>query len=161
MKTPHRLSSPAPLASALKSTLAPLLGIAWLGFGLAAQGATVPAEFVAATTVPVTAASYDATGNDVALSLAFAPPTGTTLTVVKNTGLAFIDGKFTNLAQGQAVSLTYNNVIYRFVANYYGGSGNDLVLVWKGNRAYAWGRNNVGQLGDTTTAQRNAPVAVT
>ncbi len=43
--------------------------------------------------------------------------------------------------------LSYGGAIYSFVANYYGGSGNDLVLVWANNRAFAWGYNYYGQLG--------------
>ena len=65
--------------------------------------AVVPANFTSATKVPVTAASYTATGNSVAISLSFAPPTGTNLTVVNNTGAGFISGRFSNLAQGQAL----------------------------------------------------------
>ena len=48
------------------------------------------------------------TGNTVNLVLAFAPPTGTNLTVVNDTGVAFIQGAFDNLAQGQVVNLAYN-----------------------------------------------------
>jgi len=48
------------------------------------------------------------------------------------------------------------------VANYSGGSGNDLGLVWASNRAFAWGQNVSGQLGDNTmTTARLAPVPVT
>jgi len=43
---------------------------------------TVNATFTSASTVPVTAASYTATFNTVNLDLAYAPATGTTLTVV-------------------------------------------------------------------------------
>ena len=55
----------------------------------------------------------------------------------------------------------YNGVTYNFVANYYGGTGNDLVLQWAGNRALAWGYNADGELGDGTTTQRNTAVSVT
>jgi hypothetical protein len=65
---------------------------------------------------------------------------GTQLTVVENTGLPFISGEFSNLAHGQAVTLTHNSRNYDFVANYYGGSGNDLVLVWKKTRLVVAGR---------------------
>ncbi len=73
----------------------------------------------------------------------------------------FIVGTFDNLAQGQPVALSYGGVTYRFVANYYGGSGNDLVLVWASNRAFAWGCNAYGQLGDNTRTDRHVPVPVT
>jgi alpha-tubulin suppressor-like RCC1 family protein len=86
-------------------------------------------------------------------TLNYAPATGTELMVVRNTGLGFITGTFNNLAQGQRVSLSFGGIAYDFVANYYGGSGNDLVLVWATNRAFAWGSNANGQLGDNSTTQ--------
>jgi hypothetical protein len=96
---------------------------------LSAEAATVDATWNSATDVPVTTSSYTATGNTVNFALNFTPATGTNLTVVNNTGLPFISGTFDNLAQGQAVSLSYGGVTYNFVAHYYGGTGNDLVLV--------------------------------
>ncbi|MDB6079956.1 MAG: hypothetical protein JWO82_3703, partial [Akkermansiaceae bacterium] len=39
---------------------------------------------------------------------------------------------------------------YRFVVNYYGGSGNDLVLQWADTIAAGWGANDQGQLGAAT-----------
>jgi alpha-tubulin suppressor-like RCC1 family protein len=137
---------------------------AFSSFCLAARLASadiVNAVWNSATDVPVTANGYTATGNTVNFSLNFAPATGTDLIVVNNTGLAFIVGTFDNLAQGQAVALSYSGITYRFVANYFGGSGNDLVLVWASDRAYAWGNNGNGQLGDNTTTIRHLPVAVT
>ncbi|MGD0262003.1 MAG: hypothetical protein ABSD29_19735 [Verrucomicrobiota bacterium] len=91
-----------------------------------ASAGTMNALWNTATDVPVTASSYTATGNTVNFTLNFAPATGTELMVVKNTGLGFINGTFGNLAQGQAVALSYGGITYDFVANYYGGSGNDL-----------------------------------
>lgn len=117
------------------------------------------ATWNAAADVPVTAATYTATGT-VTFALNFAPPTGTNLTVVKNTGLGFISGTFTNLAQGQAVALSFGGVSYNYVATYYGGTGNDLVLHWAEGRALAWGTNYDGRLGNGTTTSSNAPVAV-
>ncbi|MBI5774404.1 MAG: VCBS repeat-containing protein, partial [Verrucomicrobia bacterium] len=114
-----------------------------------------------ATDVALTTDCFTATGNTVNFTLNFGPLPGTELTVVRKTGLSYISGTFDNLTNGQTVVMGFGGTNYNFVANYYGGSGNDLVLVWKGNRAYAWGRNNLGQLGDTTITQRNAPVAVT
>ena len=58
------------------------------------------------------------------------------------------------------MALPYGGGTYEFVANYYGGSGNDLVLVWANTRIFAWGNNSYGQLGDGTTTNRYLPVAV-
>ena len=135
--------------------------LAFLSLVLSASGNTVTANFTSATTIPVTAASYTATGNNVSLSLGYTPTTGTTLTVVRNTGLGFIVGRFTNLSQGQVVTLAYNNDTFRFVANYYGGSGNDLVLQWADVQAFAWGSNSNGQLGNNSTTNSSVPVSVT
>ncbi|MBN8458912.1 MAG: choice-of-anchor D domain-containing protein [Verrucomicrobia bacterium] len=128
-----------------------ILATVFLAVTRLVSAAEIEAVFTSATSVPVTAASYAAAGNTVNLSLNFAPPTGTNLTVVNNTGLGFISDTFGNLAQGQKVELPYGGITYEFVANYYGGSGNDLVLVWANNRAFAWGVNTYGQLGDNTT----------
>ena len=81
--------------------------------------------------------------------------------MVRNTGLGFISGRFSNLAQGQVVTLTYQGEAYQFAANYYGGTGNDLVLQWANIRAYGWGNNALGQLGSGNTAVVRSPVPVT
>jgi len=115
-----------------------LLGtLLWL---LGAPAFALNATWNAASDVPVTAASYTASGT-VNFTLNFAPPMGTNLTVVNNTGLGFISGTFSNLAQGQSVLLSYGGVGYSFVANYYGGNG-------------------YGQLGNNSTGQNGVPVAV-
>lgn len=148
----------------LRSLAAVLLSLPLLAASLRATG-TIPAEvkavFTTATTVPITAGSYTAAGNTVDLALNFEPPTGTNLTVVKNTGLAFIQGKFDNLAQGQRVTLTYGGVAYPFVADYYGGTGNDLVLQWANTRWLSWGRNEYGQLAQGHPFQANIPAPLT
>ncbi|MFZ2278024.1 MAG: cadherin-like beta sandwich domain-containing protein, partial [Prosthecobacter sp.] len=120
---------------------------------------TWPIAFASASDVPMTANGYSAIGA-VNVSLNYAPAPGTTLTVVNNTSLGFISGTFSNLTQGQLVNLTYNGVTYPFVASYYGGTGNDLVLIWAYSRLMAWGNNGVGQIGDGTTTHRRFPVAV-
>ena len=61
-------------------------------------------------------------------TLGFAPTPGTNLTVIKNTGLPFISGQFSNLANEATVNLTHDGTTYPCVAWYYGGEGNnDLV----------------------------------
>jgi alpha-tubulin suppressor-like RCC1 family protein len=129
-----------------------------LALAMPLPGATVTADFNSGATVPVTANGYTATGNDLNLSLSFAPPTGTHLTVVNNTGAAAISGRFSNLGQGQTVVLPYQTASYQFVADYYGGTGNDLVLQWAGAKAGAWGYNFYGQLGNNGAGQRDVPV---
>src|ERR1035437_362381 len=126
-----------------------------------ASASTVHAIYNSATDVPVTAVGYTASGNTLNFTLNFAPVTGTQLMVVNNTWLQFIQGTFDNLTNGQAVALNYGGTTYSFVANYYGGTGNDLVLVWANIRPFAWGNNNAGQLGDSSQTQRKLPVPVT
>src|ERR1035437_3741261 len=128
-----------------------LSAVVLAAFGLVATAATadtVNAIFNSAGDVPVTASGYTATGNTVNFTLNYAPATGTDLMVVRNTVLAFISGTFDNLTNGQPVALSYGGVTYRFVANYYGGSGNDLVLIWASQRPFAWGANTYGQVSD-------------
>ena len=132
-----------------------------LAMALPALSGTINANFTLANSIPVTESSYNATGNDISISLGFAPSKGTNLTVVNNTGIGFITGQFSNLAQGQTVNLSYNDITYRFVANYYGGTGNDLVLHWAYQDLAAWGYNFYGQLGNGTTTLSNVPVLVT
>jgi alpha-tubulin suppressor-like RCC1 family protein len=103
--------------------------------------------FDSATDVPVVAHRFLATGQTANFALNFQPSPGTRLTVVDNLSLDFIIGTFGNLAQGQELVLTYQGTGYRFVADYFGGSGNDLVLHWADNTAFAWGSNSYGQLG--------------
>jgi alpha-tubulin suppressor-like RCC1 family protein/sugar lactone lactonase YvrE len=107
-------------------------------------------NFTSPTTVGVTSANYSASGNTVNLTLAYAPVTGESLRIVNQTGLSFISGSFDNLTHGQAVSLSHNSKTYQFVANYYGGDGNDLVLHWAETQITSWGYNPHGQLGNGT-----------
>ena len=111
-----------------------VFGIVFLALARPVGATVITASYSSATDVPVTAAGYTVTGNSVNLSLNYAPVTGTTLTVIKNTGLDFIHGTFSNLAQGQRVVLLFGGVSYSFVANYFGGTGNDLVLQWADTR---------------------------
>jgi len=122
----------------------------------------LPQEFVfhSGTDVPVTANGFSAGGYPVNVILGYAPVQGTVLTMVNNTGLGFIHGTFGNLTQGQRVTLGYGGKSYAFVANYFGGTGNDLVLQWANTKVAAWGSNSYGQLGDATTTRRLAPTSI-
>jgi len=121
--------------------------------------ADLVATFNSATDVSVTASSYTASGTFNA-TLNFAPTAGTALMVVKNTGVPFISGEFSNLAQGQVVVLPFGGINFRFVANYHGGTGNDLVLQWAQTRLVAWGANSGTQLGDHTNLIRTVPTNI-
>lgn len=96
--------------------------------------------FTSASSVGVTATAPVLTGLSIGtITLDYAPTPGTSLMLIKNTALPFITSQFSNLAQGQTVTLSYGGVSYNFVANYYGGTGNDLVLQWRGMAARTWG----------------------
>ena len=122
----------------------------------------LPQEFVfnAAADIPLTSDGFAAGGNPVRVVLGFAPTPGTVLMMLNNTGLGFIYGRFGNLAQGQRVSLTNDGKTYDFIANYHGGTGNDLVLQWANTALLAWGGNGFGQLGDNTMTRRLLPTPV-
>jgi len=119
--------------------------------------------FLTEADVAVRSPFYIASGNTATLSLGFAPIPGTALTVVESTGNAPISRRFSNLAHGQIITLTHSNATYRFVANYHGGTGNDLILQWADGRTLSWGNNAAGQLGNgtTTAAVVPSPVATT
>lgn len=122
--------------------------------------ASLEAAFNSINDIPLSTGSYTATGNSVNLTLGFAPPVGTALTVVRVTGTAPIEGTHDNLAQGQRVELTFNGIRYLFFANYFGGSGNDLVLEWGSVRPLVWGSNNNGFLGLDHDLAVRIPTAV-
>jgi alpha-tubulin suppressor-like RCC1 family protein len=130
-------------------------------FSTAGHAATYPAAFSSPSDVPITADGFSATGHAVDLSLGFVPERGVNLTIINNTGRDFIQGAFSNLAQGQAFDLTHGGVTCRFVANYFGGNGNDLVLQWGATRLHGWGDNFYGELGTGDTRDRELPTAVT
>jgi len=123
----------------------------------AEPGDPLSGTYNAATDVPKTASAYTATGRTLNLVLN-CEPLANELVVVRNLGPDHIQGQFTNLVHGQPVVLGYGGESYHFVANYYGGNGNDLVLVWEGTRPFTWGNNNFGALGDGDVGQgRNEP----
>lgn len=86
--------------------------------------------YVTGAEVAVSSNGFTAMEKKVNITLNFAPAPGTQLMVVQNTGPGIIRGTFDNLAQGQTIALTYAGLTYHFVANYHGGNGNDLVLLW-------------------------------
>src|SRR5438132_12307478 len=86
--------------------------------------------YITGAEVPVSSNGFTAMGKKVNITLNFAPAPGTQLMVVQNTGPGIIRGTFSNLAQGQTIALTYGGLTHYFVANYHGGNGNDLVLLW-------------------------------
>ena len=106
-------------ASALVSLFAP---------GLMAQ--IISATYANGTELAAKSSEFDIQGKTLHVTLQYAPAPGTELVVLRNTGAGIIRGRFDNLAQGQTITLSYNGLIYHFVANYYGGNGNDLVLLW-------------------------------
>lgn len=134
------------------------MGFLCLGMHTAA-GLSV--DFHSETDVPISAGPFTANGEPISISLQFPPRTGADLMVVRNTGIDFIDGTFSNLAHGETVSLSHDGVTYDFVANYFGGTGNDLVLMWKNIRLVGWGDNTNGLLGDGTFTSRAEPAPVT
>src|SRR5690606_16997072 len=85
---------------------------------------------------------------------------GNSLMVVENTGIDFINGHFADLAHGQELWMTFDGSSYKFVANYFGGNGNDLVLEWAEIRAMSWGSNGTGQLGTIDSFDSPVPVNV-
>lgn len=106
-----------------------LVGIAVFAITSAESFAeTISASFASGSEVAVRSEGFTANDKSVQVALNFAPASGQDLTLVRNTGSGFIRGKFKNLAQGQIVTLRYGGIAYHFVANYYGGSGRDLVL---------------------------------
>ncbi len=127
---------------------------------LSSPASALNAVWNSASDIPVTADSYTTTDEPVSFTLNFAPAVGTDLMVILNTGPIVNYGNFNNLAQGQRVVLYHAGLLYHFVANYFGGSGNDLVLFWKWNTVYATGRNGGGQIGDGTIIGRQAPVSI-
>jgi hypothetical protein len=90
----------------------------------------VNVTYVTGAEVPVRSNGFTAMEKKVNITLNFAPAPGTQLMVVQNTGPGIIRGTFSNLSQGQTIALTYAGLTHYFVANYHGGNGNDLVLLW-------------------------------
>ena len=108
----------------------------WIGITLFAvatinvRGADVAATYVTGSEVPIKSNGTEIEGKTLNITLEFAPAPGAELMVLRNTAPGIIRGRFSNLAQGQTIALSYAGITYHFVANYYGGNGNDLVLLW-------------------------------
>ena len=98
-------------------------------FALTTLSAVNTFTYATGTEVPLTAAGLNVSGRTVNFILNYAPYSGTRLMVVNNTGSGFIQGTFDNLANGAPVDLTFGGRTYHYVAWYYGGDGNDLVLI--------------------------------
>jgi alpha-tubulin suppressor-like RCC1 family protein len=135
-------------------------GIATMTYTITVTRLPLNFTFHSASNVPVSADGFAASGIPVDIVLNYAPVPGTILTMVNNTSLGFIHGRFSNLAQGQRIGLTFNGKTYDFVANYFGGTSNDLVLQWADTKVMAWGSNSYGQLGDTSTTRRLLPTSI-
>ncbi len=113
-----------------------------------------------AADVPLSGNGFTASGS-ITLALNFTPETGTNLHVVNNTSRNFIINTFSNLVQGQEVTLSFDGVGYRFFANYYGGTGNDLILVWADVHPVSCGENYYGALGRDNTGTQSILMPVT
>lgn len=90
----------------------------------------ITATYLTGAEIPLRSNGFVAEGKTINITLGFAPQPGAQLMVVQNTGPGIIRGRFKNLGQGQTITLTCAGLTYHFVANYYGGNGNDLVLLW-------------------------------
>jgi len=117
-------------------TLQPLIRtVSGAAIALALSGVSlfagpIDATYVNGSEVPVVSNGFDARGKTLNVTLNFVPGPGTQLTVIRNTGPGMIHGTFSNLHQGETISLTYSGLTFKFVADYHGGRGNDLVLHW-------------------------------
>ena len=70
---------------------------------------------------------FTATELTLNLALNAAPTPGQNITLVSDSGSPIV-GNFTNLANGNVVTLIYNSTPYQFLVSYEEGAGNDLVL---------------------------------
>ncbi|MCX6854620.1 MAG: choice-of-anchor D domain-containing protein, partial [Verrucomicrobia bacterium] len=93
---------------------------------------TLAGTYTTGSEVLLTTSGFTATGNTLNVSLNFAPPAGTDLTVVNNTGAGAVVGNFTGLPEGTVGTLAFGGTPYFFILTYTGGTGNDIVL--RGNR---------------------------
>lgn len=145
------------VGSVLRRIALPLL---LLSLASTSAQADLVGTLTSATSVLVSASSYTASGA-LSVTLGFAPKANTNITLVDNTGLAFVSGTFTDIPQGRTVSLSFNRVTYLYRVNYFGGTGNDIVLQWPYTAATGWGANFSAQLGNgSLNKNSNVPVKV-
>lgn len=88
--------------------------------------------FNSAADTPVTLNGFTATGLTINPVLNFAPASGAVITLVNNTSGSPITGELANIADKGSVVITHNGGAYTFTASYFGGDGNDLVLILPG-----------------------------
>ena len=113
----------------------------------AARLSALDATWNSANDVPLSASGYSATGQTLNASLNYAPAFDDELAVIDNTGTNLISGTFQNLGRGEVIGLPFGGTNYYFIANYFGGDGNDLVLRRIANTIIAWGAGGQGQCG--------------
>jgi alpha-tubulin suppressor-like RCC1 family protein len=58
----------------------------------------------------------------------------------------------------QPIELNFGGQVHAFAANYFGGTGNDLVLQWANTRMVSWGYNRQGQLGHEDKGATASPI---
>jgi len=73
---------------------------------------------------------------------------------------SLFSGRFWQSIPGADRDLTFGGIFYPFVADYFGGAGNDLLLQWAASRLVARGDSSYGQMGDGGTIARDIPVPV-
>ena len=70
----------------------------------------------------------DLDGGALDLLLHFGPQLGDEFVIIKNDGTDAVLGQFAGLTQGAAFTQTYGGQSYNFAIDYYGLTGNDVVL---------------------------------
>lgn len=108
---------------------------------------------------PLSASSVDANGRDLQLTLSY-HPLGADIILIKNDGTNPVSGRFNNLPDGSAITLLYGGVSYAYILSYYGGDGNDVVLLWRDTQILGWGRNQQSELGNGGSTFSQTPTRI-